>query len=140
MPFDITGSPEPVRFYFDKDQIEWVDLRLVDDDEKQAIREKVGIKVNEMVYMPNAARENALELVPAIVPNEEIEAFVRELNFAGIPAWHLVDKQGKEIPHSIENVDLMIRKSKRFASFIKRNLVQLRKDQDADLEAEIKNS
>lgn len=138
MPWDLERRP-PKRFYFDKDQLEWVDLRLVDDDEKQEIRERLGIKLNEMVYVPNPAKDNQLELVPGKIDGEQIAAFMRELNFAGIPAWNLVAKGGTEIPHTIENVDLMIRKSRRFAAFVKRGWEQLVKDELAEAEEERKN-
>ena len=138
MPWDIDGEQEPTRFYFAADKQEWVDLRIVDDDDIQAIRDELGIKP-KTVYQPNPAKDNALEMVQEAVNPEKLEAFARRLNSRGIPAWRLIDKNGCEIEHSEENVDLMLRKSRRFANFVKKHLEKLRKDIEAESKEEIKN-
>lgn len=138
MPFDM-DKPEPVRFYFDKEQTEWIDLVLLDDEDRQEIRDRLGIKANDMAYVPNEAKGNALELVPAKIDPALMEQFVKELNYAGMPAWHLIDNHGIEIQHSLENVNLMLRRSRKFAAFVERSLKQLQTDQATELEAELKN-
>ena len=141
MPFDLNGeAAEATRFYFGADREEWVDLRIAQESDIQTIRDEIGIKTNIMVYIPNPARDNELEMVPEIIDPDKVEEFTKRLNAFGIPAWRLMDKGGNEIPYSPENVNLMIRKSRKFADFVQKNLKKLRKDQNAELEAELKNS
>lgn len=134
MPFQL-DSKEPRRFFYGADKKEWIDLILLDEDDFQAIRERLKIRT-EWQFIPNPAKDDKpLEPVPVMLSEDQQVEFARAVNFESIPAWRLFDDSGKEIPHTSENVSLMMRRCRAFKAFVEKSRKTLRADQ----EAEIKN-
>ncbi len=139
MPF-VLDSTEPTRFFYGTDQAEWIDLILLDEHDLQAIRDRLGVK-GGWQYLPNTARDGSpLEAVPVLLTPEQLEAFNAEVNVQCIPAWRIIDDKGSEIPHTPENVNLMMNRCRAFRKFVDDCRKKLRADLDKREKDEIKNS
>ena len=135
----VLDKNEPTRFYYGTDQKEWVDILLLEEEDLQPIRDSLGIKPL-WDYRPNTAKDNLpLEPVLRMLEPKVAKAFAEEVDYAGIPAWCILDGDGKEIPRTKENVALMMSKCRAFNTFVEESRKKLKQDLKAASEAEIKN-
>ena len=137
--FDLSDLNPPARFYYGKEQKEWVDLRLAADEDLRAIRDGLGIKTRtEYKVNPETRRMDRIEYQD--IGEDVALALNRAVNQFCIVGWHLEDNKGNEIPFTPDNVNLMMERSARFSGWVAKRLKKLRDDLEAETEAEIKNS
>lgn len=123
------------RFYVPKsEKEEWVELRLVADDDVKGFRKECVKK--EVLQVLNK-KTRRME----IVRDEDIdgEKLTEMINDHCIARWLLYDKNGKEVPCTREMKNILMGKMPPFAAWIDECLEKLREFDQKEKESERKN-
>ena len=114
MPFDLDNLNPATRFYYDDDEDEWVELRICAGEDLDRIHKQTRKTKREYKMGVRYTYEDI---------NHDLEAEL--MNDFTITAWHIVTPDGKEIPCTYENKQLMMKGSVEFASWVTRCLQKL---------------
>jgi len=131
--FDLGNLNPAVRFYWDEETDEWVEFRVMADEDLRKLRKKCGRDKVEYRKVGKGApqRFEYFEI--------DEDLLVEEINDFCIFNWRLLDTQGNEIPCTRENKNLLMGKEPRFAEWAAECLEQLRRDAELIKEKEEKN-
>lgn len=138
MPFDPTNLNPSTRFYWGDSTDEWVDLRIVPENEFRRIRREVGIK-SRAEYVPHPQTRQMQRVEYQDIGDEQITALDAAVNDYCISAWNLMTPDGDAIPCTRENKLRFIEGSPVFSRWVAKCMEQLREDSLKVGESEQKN-
>jgi hypothetical protein len=149
MAFDPENLNPAHRFFWPNSEVkdadgriieEWVDFRIMSDEDRNAMLKKLGIKT-VVKHVVNKETRAMNEIVGSNIQgnDEKVQQVNDEVADYCIVAWHLVTLEGKEIECTRENKIKFMRKSPVFETWATECLSKLRKGEKDQSEAEIKN-
>jgi len=127
MPFDLKNVNPAARFFWpgDPQGEEWVELRLVSEGDKLALVKEIGIE-RKAEFVLNPLKKSMERIEYADTDLEKGEKFLSRINDLTIVAWFLKTPDGKKIPCTKENKDLLMSGSDQFSKWVEESLETLR--------------
>ena len=136
--FDLQNLNPSLRKFWDNDEKEWVDIRLVPDDMYEVIRKDCGIK-SQVIYKPNPDTKRMDRIDDINWTDERGKNFANKLVCYQIKDWHLLTNEGEEIPCTDENKLMLYRGAPRFKVWLDWHLDKLKEETEEFEEGELKN-
>ena len=138
MAWDLENLNPSQRKYWDAEQTEWVDFRLVPDEEMQKIRKGLGLK-SKQKYIPNTLTKRMDAVIDVDGSDDTMMKFNDAIICYQIEDWNLLTKSGELISCTDENKLKMFYGSPVFARWANKCLSELQKDLEEIEEEERKN-
>jgi len=138
MPISLKNLNPAVRFNYDEDGDEWVELRLVSSEKMDEFRKSIGIKPKQK-FIVNSLTKRMESVHDIDIPEDKMVDFNDLILDYQIAGWNLAEPDGDEIPCILANKKLLMFGEPAFAAWVNARLNKLQgKISDIENE-EIKN-
>lgn len=128
----------PVRkFYYDNEEIEWVELRMVTEAKYREFREKLNIHQKREYKYDKQGKPCAIDTMD--MNEKKIVELTSLANDYMISDWHLVTKSGEAIPCTTEIKTKMMTECPDFATWIEKCVKTMKGETDEVIEAAQEN-